>query len=377
MRLPWLVPFGAAVCLLAQQNTTFSTDVNVVNIFANVHDKKQKPVSTLTRNDFTLSEDGHPQTIRYFSRETDLPLTLGLLIDTSMSQAGVLEDEKNASERFLDQVLRPEKDRTFVIHFDRETELLQDLTSSLPDLHKTIEQIHLDDEARPQLRQPGRGQTPGPIPQRAGHMAGTTLYDAVFLASDELMKSQKGRKALILLTDGVDRGSKESLYGAIQSAQRSGVLVYSIWFTDRPESNRSRPVFGGPMGGGMGRRGGMGGGMGRGGGGRYPTAQRDGTDGKKILEQISNETGGGFFEVTKKESISDIYTRIQEELRNQYSIGYVSDQTGGGGNFRHIVLTAKKSGLTVQAPQGYYPAAAQEPPQPQGSHPQAPPAGTE
>src|SRR5690348_12238371 len=106
MRLLWLVPFGAVVCLLAQQDATFSTDVNVVNIFANVHDKKQKPVSTLSQTDFTLSEDGHPQTIRYFSRETDLPLTLGLLVDTSMSQAGVLEDEKNASERFLDQVLR-------------------------------------------------------------------------------------------------------------------------------------------------------------------------------------------------------------------------------------------------------------------------------
>jgi VWFA-related protein len=376
MRSLWLVPFGAAVCLLAQQDTTFSTDVNVVNIFATVHDKKQKPVSTLTQSDFTLSEDGHPQTIRYFSRETGLPLTLGLLIDTSVSQAGVLEDEKNASERFLDQVLRPEKDRTFVIHFDRETELLQDLTSSLPDLHKAIEQVHLSDEARPRLRQPGRGQTPGPMPQRAAGMAGTTLYDAVFLASDELMKSQKGRKALILLTDGVDRGSKESLYGAMQSAQRSGVLVYSIWFTDRPESNRGL-VFGGPMGGGMGRRGGMGGGMGRGGGGRYPTAQRGSADGKKILEQISSETGGGFFEVTKKQSISDIYTRIQEELRNQYSIGYVSDQTGAGGNFRRVVLTAKKSGLTVQAPRGYYPAAPPEPPRQQASHPQAPPAGTE
>src|SRR6185437_8012930 len=102
-----------------------------------------------------------------------------------------------------DQVLRPEKDRTFIIHFDRETELLQDLTSSLPDLHKAIDQIHLDDEARPRLRQGGRGQTPGPTRQGSARgMGGTTLYDAVFLASDELMKSQKGRKALILLTDG-------------------------------------------------------------------------------------------------------------------------------------------------------------------------------
>ncbi|HVW11039.1 MAG TPA: VWA domain-containing protein [Bryobacteraceae bacterium] len=354
MRLLWLVPAVTGVCLLAQQDTTFSTDVNVVNIFATVHDKKDKPVSNLAKDDFTLSEDGHQQTIRYFSRESDLPLTLGLLVDTSQSQAGVLEDEKDASDRFLDQVLRPDKDRTFVIHFDHETELLQDLTSSLPDLHKSIDQMHLADDARPQMRRQGGGPNSDPTQGRQGRIAGTVLYDAIFLASDELMKPLKGRKALILLTDGVDNGSKESLYSAIQSAQRSGVIVYSIYFTDRPaESNRVGSVFG-PMGGmgGMGRRGGMG--RPGGGGGRYPGAQSR-TDGKKILEQISRETGGGFFEVTKKESISDIYTRIQDELRNQYSIGYVSDQAANGASFRHIVLTAKKSGLTVQAPEGYYP----------------------
>lgn len=362
MRLLWLVPVVTGVCLLAQQNTTFSTDVNVVNIFATVHDKKDKPVSNLAKDDFTLSEDGHPQTIRYFSRETDLPLTLGLLVDTSGSQAGVLDDEKDASDRFLDQVLRPDKDRTFVIHFDRETELLQDLTASLPDLHNAIDQVHLADDSRPQMGRQGGGQTSDPYPGRQGGVAGTVLYDAIFLASDELMKPQKGRKALILLTDGVDTGSKESLHTAIQSAQRSGVLIYSIYFTDRPtESSRMGSVLGRMGSIGMGGIGGMGGPGG--GGGSYPRSQQR-SDGKKILEQISRETGGGFFEVTKKESISDIYTRIQDELRNQYSIGYVSDQGANGAGFRHIVLTAKKSGLTVQAPQGYFPASA--PPAPSG-----------
>lgn len=344
----------AAACLWAQQNTTFSTDVNVVNVFASVRDKHSKIINNLTQDDFVLSEDGHEQKIRYFSRETDLPLTVGLLVDTSASQRGVLSEEKDASYRFLDQVLRPEKDKTFVIHFDRETELLQDLTASRDDLHKALDKVQLSDDARPQLRQAGRGQTPGPVPQRAGgyRQGGTTLYDAIFLASDEVMKDQKGRKALVVLTDGVDMGSKEPLYEAIKAAQRNGTLVYSIYFTDKESYGASqRPGIG--MGGIGGMGGGRRGGMGRGGGGR-PGGGGERPDGKKILQQISNETGGGFFEVTKKDTIGDIYVRIQDELRNQYSIGYVSDQ-GPASSFRRITLTTKKSGFTVQAPGGYYP----------------------
>jgi VWFA-related protein len=332
--------------LRAQQDSTFSDDVNVVNIFATVRDKQSKIITTLAKDDFTLTEDGRPQTIRYFSQESDLPLTLGLLIDTSLSQRNVLDQEKDASYTFLDQVLRADKDKTFVIHFDHETELLQDLTSSHRDLQKALEAVKLPDDARPQMRQGGQGGGGYPSGNsRGARQGGTTLYDAIFLAADELMKKQKGRKALILLTDGVDQGSKESLFEAIHTAQRSDTLVYSIYFTD-PEGygqQRSGITFGG-MGrmGGMGRRGGP---MGA----EHP-------DGKKILQQISRETGGGFFEVTKKDTIDDIYRKIQEELRNQYSIGYVSDQAQSGSGFRHITLTAKKSGAIVQAPEGYYPA---------------------
>ena len=114
---------GAATRLRGWQDTTFSTDVQVVNLLATVRDKQGKIVQNLTKDDFTLEEDGRPQAIRYFSRETDLPLTLGLLIDTSMSQRRVLGQERTASYRFLDQVLREDKDKAFVIHFDREVEL--------------------------------------------------------------------------------------------------------------------------------------------------------------------------------------------------------------------------------------------------------------
>jgi VWFA-related protein len=331
--------------LRAQQDTQFSTDVNVVNIYATARDKQLKIVNSLAADDFVLTEDGRPQTIKYFSQEADLPLTIGLLIDTSLSQRNVLGEEKDASYTFLDQVLRPEKDQTFVIHFDHQTELLQDLTSSRKDLRRALDAVHLADG--PQMRQGGQGGGGYPGGNNGGRrQAGTTLYDAIFLASGEIMAKQKGRKALILLTDGVDEGSKESLYDCIKAAQRSDTLVYSILFSDRDAYGQ--PVMATLGGTGMGRRS----------GGVPMNAQHP--DGKKILQQISRETGGGFFEVTKKEPIDSIYKTVQEELRNQYSIGYVSDQDPSGTGFRHITLTAKNNkSLTVQAPEGYYPAAKQ------------------
>lgn len=335
-----ILPLRAEQDIALQQNkdTTFSADVNVVNIFATVRDKQNKIVDTMAKDDFALSEDGHPQVIRYFSQESDLPLTLGLLVDTSLSQRRVLDEEKDASYRFLDKVLRPEKDLTFLIHFDHDTELLQDLTSSRTDLRRGLDKVRLPDDARPQMRQAGQGYPNG----NGGNVrqAGTTLYDAIFLASDEMMRKQHGRKALILLTDGVDEGSKTSLYECIKAAERSDTLVYSILFADRESAGQAALMTLGGMG--MGRR------------GRGPMMQRP--DGKKILQQISRETGGGFFEVSKKESIDDIYKSIQEELRNQYSIGYVSDQGASGSSFRRITLTARRNGVIIQAPEGYYPA---------------------
>jgi VWFA-related protein len=331
----------------AQDQTTFSTDVKVVNVLATVRDKKGQIVKNLTKDDFALEEDTHPQTIRYFSREIDLPLTLGLLVDTSLSQRRVLGEERSASYKFFDQVLRPDKDMAFVIHFDREVELLKDLTSSKKDLDSALDELNT-----PQMQSRdqgggggGGGGDNGGYPggrggggRRGGAGGGTLLYDAVLLGSNEIMKKQHGRKAVILLTDGVDRNSKTSLTGAIESAQRADTLVYSILFKDTEQQGGG---FGGP---GMGRR--------HGGGGRFPQQQRP--DGKKILEQISKETGGGFFEVSKKQPIEKIYDQIQDELRSQYNLGYTSDQTNAGAGFRKITLTAKQKGLVVQARDGYY-----------------------
>jgi VWFA-related protein len=172
---------------------------------------------------------------------------------------------------------------------------------------------------------------------------GTTLYDAILLASNEIMRNQQGRKALVLLTDGVDNGSKVPLYQAIESAQRADTLVYSIYFTGEEQTQQP---FGGFGGRGMGRRGG---------GMPMPRPQAQRPDGKKILQQISRETGGGYFEVSKKEPIDQIYDRIQEELRNQYNIGYTSDGRDSGYGYRKISLTVKRRNLIVQTREGYYP----------------------
>lgn len=329
---------SAARLLRAQKDTTFTADVKVVNVFASVRDKQGRIVQDLTKDDFALSEEGRTQVIKYFSQESNLPLTLGLLVDTSMSQRRVLGEERTASQRFFQQVLREDKDKAFVIHFDREVELLQDLTSSRKELDAALAQLELPQEQRQRggWGRPGRGPAGrGPGGQRGQRVAGTSLYDSVLLASDELMKKQSGRKALIMLTDGVDNGSMVSLTSAIESAQRADTLVYSILFAD-PEAYGGS--FSGPR---MGRR-----------GGGYPAGRREERlDGKKILQRLSKETGGGFFEVSKKQTIEKIYDQIQEELRNQYSLGYTPE---AGTGYRKIQLSVKKKDLIVQTRDGYY-----------------------
>ncbi|HEU4416886.1 MAG TPA: VWA domain-containing protein [Candidatus Angelobacter sp.] len=328
---------------------TLSVTVKVVNVPATVRDKHGQIISNLGKDDFVLEEDGRPQTVRYFAHDTDLPLTLGLLVDTSMSQRRVLESERHASYVFLDQMLRQPKDTAFVIHFDHEVELLQDLTSARDKLEASLQSL--------QVSQPdpssGTGGNGGPnggggYPggrggqhRHRGAGGGPLLYDAGYLASDEIMKKQQGRKALIILSDGVDRGSKLTLDAAIEAAQRADTVVYSILFAD--DEGYGRPSF---------DRGGFGGGMGRRGG--YPRPEEQRPDGKKILEQIAKQTGGRLFEVSKKHPIDKIYDAIAEELRNQYNLGYTPDRASQNAGYHKISLKAKQKGLAVQAREGYY-----------------------
>ncbi len=328
-----------------------AVEVKTVSVLATVCDKHGKIISNLTKDDFQLDEDGRSQTINYFAHESDLPLRLGLLVDTSLSQRRVLDQERSASYTFLDKLLRQDKDLAFVIHFDREVELLQEFTPSRPKLQAALQALQTPQFDNGGGGGGGRGGGNGGANGggggggrgRGSHGGGTLLYDAIFLAADELMSRQQGRKALIILSDGVDHGSKETMAEAIATAQRADTIIYSILFADEEENSR-------PGGFGMGGRGGgMGGGRG---GGRYPP-QEQRPEGKKILEQISKETGGRMFKVSKKETVDAIYAQIEEELRNQYSLAYTPDK-GNTVGYHKIHLVAKPKDLVVQARDGYY-----------------------
>lgn len=337
--------------------TTLSVDVNVVTLPVTVRDKHGKIVTNLTKDDFLLEEDGKPQTVRYFNQETNLPLTVGLLVDTSMSERDNLEKERAASRTFLDQMITRPTDRAFVVHFDREVELLQDLTSDHGKLEKAVGEIDTPSavESVPSGQQ-GSGQ-------RHARGAGTLLYDAIFLACDEVAKKQTGRKAIVVLTDGEDRGSQETLNSAIESCQRAETEVYTVYYgghQDRDSSGFNGPYPDDddryPGGGYPGRRYPGGGYPGGGypGGGRYPRGQQQTRpDGKKTLQRIAQETGGRYFQINKKDTVEDAYASIAEELRTQFVLGYTppKDQSSG---YHSIHLTTKDKDQTVQTRAGYY-----------------------
>jgi len=334
--------------------TTIPIDVKVVTLPVTVRDKKGKIVRDLTKDDFELEEDGKPQSIRYFSQETNLPLTVGLLVDTSMSERDNIDRERSASRSFLDQMITRPVDRAFVIHFDREIELLQDLTSDHAKLEKAVGLIDTQQSVE---SVPTGDQGSGS--HRGARGAGTKLYDAIFLACDEITKKQTGRKAIVVLTDGEDRGSQETVNSAIESCQKAETVVYTIYIGGHEDHDYDNDP-------GLGRRGGYpgggypggrypGGGYPGGGypGGGYPRQQENRPNGKKILERIAEETGGRYFEAKKKDSVDDIYTQIAEELRTQFMLGYTppKDQASG---YHSIHLTAKKKDLAVQTRAGYY-----------------------
>lgn len=281
---------------------TFTTSVKVVNVIASVRMKSGEIVRDLAKDDFTILENGRHQTIRYFSRETDLPLTIGLLVDTSMSQRRVLDAERSATFRFLDEVLREDKDHVFLMQFDMVVRTPVELTSSRKKLDDALP--YVDTPARAELRSQSGG--------------GTLLYDAVVQASNEIMAKQGGRKCLIIMSDGGENGSDATLDAAVQAAQRADTLIYSILFAD--------PGF--YMGG--------------------------GPDGRKILMRLSRDTGGGFFEVSKKHTIDGIFSAIEDEIRSQYSIGYISDVPVRISEFRKLQLTTDRKGLVVQARGEYW-----------------------
>jgi VWFA-related protein len=351
---------------------TLTVDARLVNIPVVVHDKKGALVQNLTKDNFLLQVDGKPQTIRYFNRDTDLPLTLGLLVDVSLSQRDAIDDERTASFAFLDDTITS-RDKAFIVQFARQTDLLQDVTSSKPRLQAALKQLETpasggDSDNSSSNSGSNSGSNSSDSSTRA-RRATTTLYDALFLASDELMSKQTGRKAIVILSDGVDSGSKESLASSIEAAQRADAIVYAIYFKGRETAggNNQTPGrqggggFPGGRGGGGGFPGGVGGypgGGGRGGGqGRQPESLPSHIDGKKILQRMADETGGSLFEVSKKETVAGIYKQIGDELRAQYRLGYSPDKDSASDGYHRIVLSLTKSSprdLFLQTRDGYY-----------------------
>jgi len=288
----------------AQDDVKFTTEVKVVSVLVNVRTKQGEIVRNLTKDDFSIAENGRPQTIRYFSRDTGLPLTIGLMVDTSMSQVSVLDAERGASLRFLDQVLRENQDQMFIMQFDMSVQTPQPLTASRAKLNEALSYVNT----------PSRGD----LSMQTG--GGTLLYDAVLQASKEIMINQKNRKALILLTDGVDTGSEATAADAITAAQRADTLIYSILFSDP---------------------------------GAYGISFL-GHEGRTVLMRMSRETGGGFFEVTRKQTIENIFAAIQDELRSQYNLGFISDKPVEISEFRKLQISTRQKGLIVQARERYW-----------------------
>jgi VWFA-related protein len=351
-----------------QPAATLKIQAREVVLPVTVRDKHGALVTSLKVGDFTLAEDGRPQTIKSFSRESNLPFRLGLLVDTSRSVSAAMDSERKAAEKFVDQMLPADPkegtagDEAFLIHFDHEVELLQDFTNSREKLHREL------DDMGPSRASGNSSQGPetsdsGNSGQSRGH-GGTQLYDAIYLACHELMESKDGRKALVVFSDGADRGSKETLNDAVDAADRANVAVYTIYFKGEQENN------GNGFPGQGGRRGGMGGGGYPGGGGGYPgggggypggggrrgpdTTASNGQDGKKIMERIATRTGARYFEAKKKDNLDEIYGQIAEELRGQYLLTYTPDKVDTDGGFHKIALKANKDDLIVVTREGYF-----------------------
>jgi VWFA-related protein len=292
---------------------TFKVSVDVVNVFYNVKDGHGALIPNLQKDDFELSEDGHPQTIKYFSSESNQPLTMGILIDTSPSQERVLGMEQEVGAAFLRQVMTP-KDIAFLIGFDTNVDLLQDYTSDPGELRRAMRKARIGGG---EVDMGGVGGNPVPT---LGPRGGTNLYDAVYLASREQLAQETGRKAMILLTDGGENGSKVNLADAIEAAQKADVICYVLLVEDR---------------------------------GLY-FQQGWGYPGDGLVKKLTSETGGRVIEVgNKPEKLKDAFDQISNELRSQYNIGYVSTNTQKDGSFRKIEIKSRK-GYKIQARRGYY-----------------------
>ena len=298
--------------LLAQDAPTIKVDVDIVNILFTVRDKRNGLIGNLEKSDFTLLEDARQQDIKYFNRETDLPLTIGLLIDVSASQQNLIGIERDAASQFFGQVLR-KQDLAFLISFGKDTELLQDYTNSPKLLTAGLGDLHVNSDVG--------GLHPGPVPT-ISHPKGTVLYDAVYLAAADQLRGQVGRKVLVLITDGEDQGSSYKIEQAIQAAQKADAIIYGFHYVDRGFYAQNGMMFGG--------------------------------GGDSALKRMAEDTGGRVFHIDRKNTLHDAFQQLQDEMRSQYAIGYTPSNSKKDGTFRRIEIKTNNKDWKVQARKGYF-----------------------
>jgi VWFA-related protein len=288
-----------------QNPPTIKTEVSLVNLFATVRDKNKRVVTDLKQDNFKIFEDGHEEKIAFFSREMMLPITLGLLLDTSGSEQNMLGAIQGAGSRFLRRVLR-KGDEAMVISFDTDVDLLSDFTDDRSILDRAINKARINT--------PGggfAGGNPGPI--GSGNMTGTALYDAIYLACGEKLNGEAGRKAIVIVTDAQDEGSKVKLEEAIESAQRTDTVIHVLLVAD--------PRYGGNSG---------------------------------VARRLAEDTGGRVIFVNSERKIEEAFDQISEELRSQYTLGYYPTNNNRDGRFRKIKLDVDNHDFKVLARKGYY-----------------------
>ena len=297
---------------------TLKMNVNLVDLFFTVKDKNGQLVPHLTRNDCTVLEDKEPQTLKSFVAETDQPLTLGILLDTSGSQERVLPLEQDVGAQFLQRVLRS-KDEAFLVSFDVDVDLLQDFTNSPRQLAHAMSKAQINTAGgNGGAGIPGAGG--GTVPT-VGGPKGTLLYDAINLAANEKLNQESGRKAMIILTDGEDEGSRTKISEAIAAAQKSNVIVYIILIADRE-------FYGG---------------------------FNFGYSGYSAAKRISDETGGRLIDVGNNgKKLEAAFQQIEDELRTQYVASYTPTNAKLDGTFRHLAVQCQGDGMKVQVRHGYY-----------------------
>jgi VWFA-related protein len=288
----------------AGQGQVIRKQVDLVNLFATVRDNHKKIVGNLKQEDFKILEDNQAQKIAFFSREVTLPITLALLLDTSGSEQYMLSAIQDAGGRFLDRVLR-KGDEALVMSFDSDVDLLSDFTDDRGQLERAVR------HARINIPSGGGAINPGPIPTR--QITGTALYDAIYLACNEKLNTEAGRKAIVIVTDAQDEGSKVRLEEAVEAAQRTDTVIHILLVAD--------PRFGGNSG---------------------------------VAHKITEETGGRMISVSSEKKLLEAFDEISEELRSQYTLGYYPSNNAKDGKFRKIKVEAANRDLKVLTRKGYY-----------------------